>query len=250
MNRSIGITCQKQFVTGKVVSIRKRLMIISVAAFVASVPTVAQNSDLQQKFAAVKQSVAANQQQLRQHQWVETTQLTLKGEPKPPRQSLCQYGPDGTVQKTPMGPPPEPPSGRRMKQRLIEKKTEEMQQYMGQVKSLLSMYVPPDPQKMGAAYQAGRVSLNPTAGGVNLVFTDYALPGDQMTLTFDTAARKISLANVNTYMDDPKDRVTLTVHMASLPDGTNYAQQTVLDATAKKLQVTTTNSDYQKRGAY
>jgi hypothetical protein len=38
--------------------------------------------------------------------------------------------------------------------------------------------------------------------------------------------------------------------MASLPDGTNYAQQTVLDATAKKLQVTTTNSNYQKRGSY
>jgi hypothetical protein len=51
-------------------------------------------------------------------------------------------------------------------------------------------------------------------------------------------------------MDDPKDRVTLTVQMASLPDGTNYAQQTVLDATAKKLQVTTTNSNYQKRGAH
>jgi hypothetical protein len=36
--------------------------------------------------------------------------------------------------------------------------------------------------------------------------------------------------------------------MASLPDGTNYVQQTVLDATAKKLQVTTTNSNYQKLG--
>jgi hypothetical protein len=33
--------------------------------------------------------------------------------------------------------------------------------------------------------------------------------------------------------------------MASLPDGTNYAQQTVLTATAKQLVVTTTNSNYQ-----
>jgi hypothetical protein len=44
--------------------------------------------------------------------------------------------------------------------------------------------------------------------------------------------------------------VTLAVQMASLPDGTNYVQQTVLDATAKKLQVTTTNSNYQKLGGY
>jgi hypothetical protein len=46
-------------------------------------------------------------------------------------------------------------------------------------------------------------------------------------------------------MDDPKDVVTLAVQFASLPDSTNYIQQTVLDATAKKLQVTTTNSNYQ-----
>ena len=250
MNRSIPITYPMPRVAGNVVPTRKRLMIIVAAAFLATVPTPAQNSDVQQRFAAVKQSVAENQQKLQQYQWMETTQLTLNGDAKPAKESLCQYGPDGTVQKTPMGPPPEPPSGRRVKQRIIEKKTEEMQQYMGQVKSLLGMYVPPDAQKMGQAYQAGKVSLNPAGGGVNLVFTDYAQPGDQMTLFFDTTARKIRSVNVNTYMDEPKDKVTLAVQMASLPDGTNYAQQTVLDATAKKLQVTTTNSNYQKRGAY
>ena len=78
--------------------------------------------------------------------------------------------------------------------------------------------------------------------------TNYAQPGDRMTLTFDTAARKIVSLNINTYMGESKDTVTLQVQMASLPDGTNYAQQTVLDASAKKLQVTTSNSNYQKLG--
>jgi hypothetical protein len=149
-----------------------------------------------------------------------------------------------------MGPPPQPPSGGRLKHKIVEKKTEEMQEYMGEVKSLLGMYVPPDPQKMQQAYQAGKFSLNPVAGAVNLVLTDYAQPGDRMTLTFDTAARKITTLNVNTYMGEAKDTVTLQVQMASLPDATNYAHQTVLDAAAKKLQVTTTNSDYQKLGGY
>ena len=250
MNQSMAIEHQTGSLTSKAIAARMSLMIIAVAAFAASVPAPAQNTELQQRFAAVKQSVAANQQQLRQYQWVETTQLTLNGDPKPPRQSLCEYGPDGTVQKTPMGPPQEAPSGRRIKQRVIEKKTEEMQQYMGQVKAVLSMYVPPDPQKMMQAYQAGKVSLNPAGGAVNLIFRDYAQPGDEMTLSFDAAARKISSVNVNTYMENPKDGVTLTVQMASLPDGTNYAQQTVLDASSKKLQVTTTNSNYQKRSGY
>jgi hypothetical protein len=49
-------------------------------------------------------------------------------------------------------------------------------------------------------------------------------------------------------MGEAKDVVTLAVQMGSLPDGTNYSQQTVLNATAKKLQVTTTNSNYQLLG--
>jgi len=138
-----------------------------------------------------------------------------------------------------------------MKKKIIAKKTEEMKDYMGQVKSLLAMYVPPDPQKMGQAFQGGNVSLNPMPATQEtaLVFKNYAQPGDQMSLSFNTAAKKISTVNVNTYMDDPKDTVTLAVQMASLPDGTNYAQQTILNATAKQLQVTTTNSNYQLIGA-
>ena len=138
-----------------------------------------------------------------------------------------------------------------MKQKVIAKKKEEMKDYMGQVKTLLAMYVPPDPQRIQQAVQAGKVSLNPGAGSgvAQIVFKDYALPGDQMTISFNTEAKKIASVNVNTYLDDPKDVVTLGVQFASLPDSTNYVQKTVLDATAKKLVVTTTNSDYQALGA-
>lgn len=233
----------------------RRTLLVAAAMLAAIVPSLAQTGgpggELQQKVAAVKQSVAENQQRLHQYQWMETTQLTLKGDPKPPKQSACQYGPDGKVQKTPIGPPPEPPSGGRLKQKVIAKKKEEIQDYMGQVKSLLGMYVPPDPQRMQEAFQSGKVSLNPnpSSGLTQIVFKDYAQAGDQMTIAFDTAAKKVSSVNVNTYMDEPKDVVTLAVQFASLPDSTNYVQQTVLDATAKKLVVTTTNSDYRALGA-
>ena len=81
-----------------------------------------------------------------------------------------------------------------------------------------------------------------------LIFKDYAQPGDQLTLPFETAAKKVSSLDVNPYMDDPKNEVTLNVKFASLPDGDNYPQQTLLDASAKNLQVTT-NSGYQPIGA-
>lgn len=226
----------------------KSMMIIGAVALLAVAPTFPQNAELQQKLAAVKQSVAENKQRLMQYQWTETQQLTLKGDAKPPSQNLCQYGPDGKVQKTAIGPPPQEPSGGRMKQKVIAKKKAEMKDYMQDVKAVLSMYVPPDPQKMQAAYQAGKVSFNPVPGAVNLVFTDYAQPGDEMTLTFDTATKKITGLSISTYMGQEKGAVTLQVRMGSLPDGTNYEQQTVLNATAKQLVVTTTNSNYQKLG--
>ena len=248
MNRSLEITNGKQFVTGAVFQISKRLMIIGAITLAITVPAISQNSEVQEKLAAVKQAAAENKQKLRQYQWIETTQLTLKGDAKPPTKNSCQYGPDGKVQKTLIGPPPQQPSGGRAKQKIIENKKEEMKDYMQDVKAVLAMYVPPDPQKMQAAFEAKKVSLNPAGGAVNLVFTDYAQPGDKMTLTFDTATKKIIGLNINTYMGKEKDVVTLQVQMGSLPDGTNYEQQTVLNATAKQLVVTTTNSNYQKIG--
>jgi hypothetical protein len=231
-----------------VISNTKRMMIIGAAALVAAASALPQNPELQEKLAAAKQSIAENQQKLRQYHWIETTQLTLKDDAKPPTRNSCVYGPDGQVQKTLIGPPPEQPSGGRMKQKIIAKKKAEMKDYMQDVKAVLSMYVPPDPQKMQAAYQAGKLSFNPVPGAVNLIFADYAQPGDKMTLTFDTASKKVTGLNIDTYMGQEKDAVTLRVQMGSLPDGTNYVQQTVLNATAKQLVVTTTNSDYQKLG--
>ena len=249
MNHSLAITNGKQFITGTVVQISKRLVMIGAVTLAITFPAISQNTELQEKLAAVKQAAAENKQKLRQYQWVETTQLTLKGDAKPPTKNSCQYGPDGKVQKTPLGPPPQQPSGGRAKQKIIENKKEEMKDYMQDVKALLGMYVPPDPQKMQAAFEAKKVSLSPADGAANLVFTDYALPGDKMTLSFDTATKKIAGLSINTYMGKEKDVVTLQVKMGSLPDGTNYEQQTILNASAKQLVVTTTNSNYQKLGA-
>jgi hypothetical protein len=248
MNHGVANSCRKQSLVSFFVPIARRLVIIGVVALVAGGVAIAQNGELQQKLAAAKQAAAENKQRLRQYQWTETTQLTLKGDPKPSTQKLCQYGPDGQVQKTPIGPPPEPPSGGRLKQRVIEKKKAEMMDYMDDVKAVLAMYVPPDPERMQQAFQAGKVSFNPAGSVVNLIFTDYAQPGDRMTLVFNPEIKKIVSLSVNTYMGQAKDAVTLQVQMAPLPDGTSYAQQTILNATAKELVVTTTNSNYQKLG--
>ena len=209
------------------------------------------SSELQQKLAALKQSAAQNKQRLHQYQWVETMQVTYKGDAKPPSQKLCSYGANGQIQKVPIGQPQQQQqdqSGRRgrLKEHVVEKKTDELKDYMEQVQSLLALYVPPNPQKMQQAFQAHNVSIVPGGGAAQLVFKNYAQQGDQMTIAFDTATKKIQTLDVNTYMGQEKDAVTLAVQFASLPDGTNYAQQTVVDAAAKQIKVTTTNSQYSK----
>jgi hypothetical protein len=155
-----AITAGKKSTTSTLVSVGGQLMILSALAFLASITAVAQNVEVLQKLIAVKEAAAENKQKLHQYQWIETTQLTLKGDTKPSSQKLCQYGPDGQVQKTPIGPPPEQPSGGRLKKRIIEKKKGEMQEYMEEVKGVLSMYVPPEPPKMEQVNQAGNFSLN------------------------------------------------------------------------------------------
>lgn len=207
---------------------------------------LSQNAELQQRLADAKQVAAENKQKLQQYHWTETTQVTLKGDPEPLTQDSCQYGPDGQIQRTPLAPTSQPPKGGKLDERVIEKKKAEMQAYMQDVKSVLALYVPPDPQRLQQAYAAGKVSLNPVLGGVNLIFTDYAQPGDKMTLLFDTTAKKIMALNVDTYMGEAKDAVTLQVQMGTLPDGANYPHQIVASASAKQLTVTTTNWDYQK----
>jgi hypothetical protein len=249
MNRNIAVAPGTRPFTRTAATIGKHALMLGTVALAGIFSSFAQNA-LQDKVASVKQSMAENKQRLSQYQWVETTQLTLNGDQKPPTQDLCRYGPDGQVQKTPLGAPPAQPGGGRMKQRIVAKKKEEMQEYMGQVKGLVGMYVPPDPQRIEQARQAGNISFNPAGAILNLVFRDYVQPGDQMTLAFDPNAKKIVSLNVSTYMGEAKDKVTLQVQMASLPDGTNYVQQTVLDASAKKLSATTTSSDYQKLGGF
>jgi hypothetical protein len=184
----------------------------------------------------------------------------LKGEVKKQEQKQCQYGPDGKVQKAPIpgtesASEPQQKSGRgrrggALKKEIVENKVDEMKDYMQQVAALVHQYVPPDPQKIQAAQAAGNVVAQPAAEGLsNLTIKNYVKDGDSLALGFDSAAKKIRNYDVKTYLDNPKDNpVKLDVTFASLPDGTNYAQQTVLDAPAKKIQVKITNSSYKKPG--
>lgn len=215
----------------------------------------------QEKLAALKQSLAANQAALKKYTWTEVTEISLKGEVKKREQKECHYGPDGKVVKTPIQggdqaqQQQQSKRGRRragpMKQAIVEHKVGEMKDYMERVAVLVHEYVPPDPQRIQAAAAAGKVSIQPqpSEGAATVTISDYLKAGDSVALGFDSNVKKIRSYNVKSYLDDPKnDAVTMAVSFASLPDGTNFAQQTALDVPGKKIQVKVTNSGHAKTG--
>jgi hypothetical protein len=216
-------------------------------------------ADKQARVAAIKQSLAQNQATLKQYTWIETTQVSMKGEVKKEEQKQCFYGADGKVQKTPLSgaaPPqqqqPQQGGGRRggrVKKNVVENKVEDLKDYLDKVAVLVKDYVPPDPQNIQAAEAAGNVSVQPGAqGAVTLTIKNYLKMGDSLALGFDTAAKKMSSYNVNSYVEKPKDDVvTLAVTFGRLDDGTSYPQQVVLDAKAKNVQVKITNAGYKKK---
>lgn len=212
----------------------------------------------QEKLAELKQSMAKNQAELKQYAWTETTQISLKGEVKKQEQKQCQYGPDGKVQKTALQGPSQPQQeqggggrkrGGAMKKAVVEKKVGEMKDYMERVAALVHEYVPPNPQKIQAAQAAGNIAITPTPPIISLNIKNYLKTGDSVTLGFNASAKNMSTYNVDSYLDDPKDDpVKLAVTFAQLPDGTTHVKQTLLNATAKKIEVKVTNSDYRKLG--
>lgn len=206
---------------------------------------------LQERLLELKKSLAENQARLKTYQWVETTEVSLKGEVKKREQNQCRYGADGQVVKTPVGTPaPTKEAPRGLKGRIVAKKVEELKDYMDRFGNLVRRYVPPDPQAMQAAFQAGKASLERPGDSTlaALVFLDYAKPGDQVTVSFDPMARKLRTFRVTSYLDGPEDKVRVDVTFDSLADGTNYVEQTLLESKSKQLQIRTTNFGHRKSG--
>jgi hypothetical protein len=223
--------------------------------FAQQPPAQAAPGGAQDAVAALKQSMEQGVAKVRQYEWVETTIITMKGEEKSRKQNRCYYGADGKVQKVSLdqaapaeqakGGKPGRKGGGKMKEKVVENKKDEMKDYMERAAKLIHSYVPPDPAKIQAAKDGGRVKPMPQAGGtLSLVIADYLQKGDALTIEMDPAASKLLGLGVNTYLDKPEEVVTMAVQMNTLPDGALYAAQTTLDVKAKNITVVIQNAGH------
>jgi hypothetical protein len=238
---------------------RRQTSALAIATIAFAVTTHAQqppSPGASDRVAALKQTMQQGLALARNYEWIETTVISLKGEEKARTQNRCYYGADGKVQKVSLDPPaqpaPKPSAGRgrgRLKEQIVEKKKDEMKDYMERAVALVHQYVPPSPSGIQAAKDAGRITVTPPAGGkVRITVAEYFKPGDTLTVDLDSSTNTVSGLGVNSYLDAQDDIVTLAVQMNSLPDGAIFAGQTTLDAKARQITVVIQNTGHRTVG--
>jgi hypothetical protein len=212
--------------------------------------TVAQapQPSVQERVGALKASLASSQAILRQYEWVETTVVSLKGEEKSRKQQRCYYGADGALQKVLVDTSPPPDAKRGLRGKIIANKTAELTDYMQNAVSLVKSYVPPNPNRIQAVKDAGKVTIEVLEPGkrARVNFRDYQKPGDNLGIEIDLGNNRIARVTVSSYLDSAAEVVTLNAAMGQLNDGTAYASDIALNAPAKNLAVTVQNTGYRK----
>lgn len=225
-----------------------RCLIQATLLILPALLAVAQSPAVQERVVALKASLAASQAILKQYEWVETTVVSLKGEEKSRQMNRCYHGADGQVQKIPLTATPPAPTKRGLRGRIAASKKQELTGYMKEAVGLVKLYMPPDPARIQAARDAGRVNLQPLPDQrVRLTFMDYLKTGDALALDVDLASNRPLAARVSTYLDSKKEPVTLDVRFSTLDNNATYAASVALDAEGKSLKVNVENSGYRRQ---
>ena len=106
---------------------KARITIALVLLFATSTFSLSQqagaNASMQQRVAELKQAMAANRAKLMKYQWIQSTEVSVKGKVRKDQQMACHYGPDGKVVKTVIGvDPSQEPAPGGIRGRVIAKK--------------------------------------------------------------------------------------------------------------------------------
>lgn len=207
--------------------------------------SVAQDPQLQQKVAEIKQYLSLNKQAIALYTWRESQTTSVKGEVKKEELFQVQMGPNGQPQKTALDPD-QSSSGRRhgIKHRIEE----DYEKYGQQIAALAQSYAQPDPGKLQQMFDQGNVMLG-SAGAPNevkVVISGYLKPGDSVTIIFNKAQEAIQSLQIASYLNDPSDAVKISAQYAQLPNGPNHIASMIVDGVSKQLTVQQQNSNYQK----
>jgi hypothetical protein len=211
----------------------------------------AQLGDLQAKVGDLKDSAAKNKENLAKYTWTERVTISLNGKERKQERFQVRMGPDGKPIKTPIDAPQQDQSARggRLRQRVVEKKKEEFEDYAQSMKDLVQQYIPPEKDLIQDAYSKGNLSITPSAGGpgrIEFLIRNYIRRGDSVTIIFDKDQKQLVSISIHSWIDDPSDVMNLSVRFDKLPDGPSHASGATIEGVRKHLTVVTQNDNYRK----
>lgn len=194
------------------------------------------------------ENMAENSKKLKQYTYLQKTEVFLKGEARSTKVDQVHYDSSGQkvvvpVSSTPSAEGQQGGGGGRLRQRVVEKKKDEMKDYIERLVGLMGQYLPPNGDRIKAAMP--RAQITPPSGGeAKIALPDYLKQGDTMTLSIEPATKALSKILINSSLDE--DPVKFTIDFAKLPDGTNYPSMTSIQSPSKELEIRVTTSDYHK----
>jgi hypothetical protein len=214
----------------------RRVLFTTVSAFLVAGLLSAQNGE---KLAAV---MAENAKRLHQYTYKQRTEVLYKGEDKIVRLNDVRFGPDGKRQATLISQTGgEEATG--LGHRIINKKREEIKEYVDRLSALIESYLPPDPERLRKALTTAEIV--PAGNLLSLTMKGYLKSGDSVALLVDTATRKVKRMDLKTALD--KDSISVTAEMGSIPDGPDYPSLIKIKAPSKNLEIDLSAYDFVKQ---
>ena len=226
----------------------KRMNLLLMMVFLASALIVSAQVDMKETMSVIKTNLVQSKVQMRQYSWIETTKTWIKDELKSTKQNQCYYSVDGKLTKIATGGSDQQKAPGGLKGKIAANKKEDMAEYIAKAMDKINDYLPPDGDKVQQIYNSGKVGIQILDPGkkFKLSFPDYLQKGDILSISVDMGNQKLMALSVNTFIDNPSEKVIFDVTYNSLPDGTQYASQTVLVAQAKNLKLVVEESGFKK----
>jgi hypothetical protein len=224
----------------------KKLNLLLALVLLGGATNLFAQADTKEVVAMIKKNLVDSKEKMKLYEWVETTTVFVKGEQKSVKQKQCYYSLDGKLTKVETGGSEDAKKPGGIRGKVAANKKEDMTDYMKQAVNKILTYLPPDPEKIQKIYADGKISIQVLEPNnkFKLGFPDYNEAGDLLSISINKPAQKIMAVDVTTSVDKPDEKVVFNITYKDLPDGTQYAASTVLDAKAKDLKIVIENSGF------
>ena len=205
-----------------------------------------QSNEIQDGIAIIKKNLSDSKESIKKYEWIETTTTFVDGEQKSVKQNQCYYSVDGQLTKVATGATTVEKKKGGLRGKIAENKKEEMKEYIEAALKKIKGYIPPQAEKIQKIYADGKVGIQILEPGkkFRFDFPNYLEAGDKLSISLDKEHKLLKAYEINTFVEGPKDPVSLSIVLNTLPDGTTYASEIAFNSAAEKVKIVMKNSGF------